>query len=118
MTGKTETTTTRCRAITKAGKQCTRLPFFGVRYCKAHYVGMQREKALSEVTSLSSRPLIITGLNQVLIFDFEQVNAFGLEMHVYGGPSEGSINLTPMLLRGLAEMASRCADKLEAEHGF
>ena len=69
-------------------------------------------------TDLSTTPLIVTGLNQVLAFDFDQVTAFGLEMHVHGGPSEGSISLTPMLLRYLAEMASRCADKLEAEHGF
>lgn len=69
-------------------------------------------------TTVSTTPLIITGLNQVLIFDFDQVTAFGLEMHVYGGPREGIINLTPMLLRGLAEMASSCADKLEAEYGF
>jgi hypothetical protein len=72
----------------------------------------------SHTTDLSSTPLIMTGLNQVLVFDFDQVNACGVEMHVYGGPDEGSINLTPMLLRALAEMASRCADKLEAEHGF
>lgn len=58
-------------------------------------------------------PMIMTGLNQVLVFEISNRGFFGIEMSVYGGPKEGTINLTPMMLRALSEMALNIADKME-----
>jgi hypothetical protein len=32
----------KCLAWTDSGRQCSRLPFFGVRYCKQHYIMQKR----------------------------------------------------------------------------
>jgi hypothetical protein len=59
-------------------------------------------------------PMILTGSNEVLVMDRDMIDARGVPLRVFGGPYDGSIRLTPALLRDLAELALWTADAIEA----